>query len=408
MPRFRLMIGICFLLLFILTLSACQTDQPVLPTQTPTTLPSNTQVPPTVTATETPTSTPSATPTATPSPTPTLTPTPVAYGPNNFPVDINPLTGLKVSDPTLLNRRPVMVKVSNFPREGRPHSGLSLADIVFEYYIGEGSNRFLALYYGQDAPKVGPMRSARLVDTQIVRQYQGILAFVSADVNVVWPAIWTNLGNRAITSSPSTCPAICSVGQQTVISVFGDTAKITEWAVRNLGIARQKPNLEGLAFNSSVPQSGLLAKSITVKYNPVNINEWRYDEVSGKYLLWMESVNPANFVTMVPMPDSITNKQVAFSNIIIVSAYYTEYAPTLHEVNMWFNRKGLKAVLFRDGKAVEGTWKSNGTDSPIQFFTMDGQPMPLKPGNTWMVIAGVNSKLDQPVLANWQMQFYLP
>ena len=63
------------------------------------------------------------TPTATETPTPTITPTPVIvyYGPSNFPANVNPLTGLEVSDPGILNRRPMMLKVSNFPREGRPH-----------------------------------------------------------------------------------------------------------------------------------------------------------------------------------------------------------------------------------------------------------------------------------------------
>ena len=76
-------------------------------------------------------------PTVTPSPQPS--PTPLypseGYGPSNFPSNVNPLTGLQVADPTLLNRRPVLVKVSNLPRYVRPQWGLSLADIVFEYYI---------------------------------------------------------------------------------------------------------------------------------------------------------------------------------------------------------------------------------------------------------------------------------
>jgi len=69
-----------------------------------------------------------ATPTPTRTPTPTITPTPVIvqYGPTNFPDNVNPLTGLEVSNPALLDRRPMMIKVSNFPREGRPHAGLSL------------------------------------------------------------------------------------------------------------------------------------------------------------------------------------------------------------------------------------------------------------------------------------------
>ena len=57
-----------------------------------------------------------------------------------------------MDDPSLLERRPVMVKVSNFPRLGRPHAGLSFADIVFDYFIGYGTNRFLACFTVRTAP----------------------------------------------------------------------------------------------------------------------------------------------------------------------------------------------------------------------------------------------------------------
>ncbi len=106
---------------------------------------------------------PTSAPVDTPSPVPTKTtpPTPAAtsslLGFNGFPVEINPLTGLRAPDPSLLNRRPVLVKVSNYPRYGRPHAGLSFADIVFEYYIGEEANRFLAIYYSQDFTQNRPL-----------------------------------------------------------------------------------------------------------------------------------------------------------------------------------------------------------------------------------------------------------
>jgi len=128
-----------------------------------------------------PASTGTATPTATLTETPV--PTPAAYGPFDFPENVNPLTGLVVEDTQLLNRRPVAVKVSNFPRELRPHSGLSFADIVYEYYIGTGATRFTAIFYGDNAEKAGPVRSARLIDASLVSIYQGVLGFVSAFAN---------------------------------------------------------------------------------------------------------------------------------------------------------------------------------------------------------------------------------
>ena len=62
---------------------------------------------------------------------------------------LNPLTGLEVVSSEILNRRPVMIKVSNYPALGRPHAGLAFADLVFDYYIGTGQNRVLAVFLGR-------------------------------------------------------------------------------------------------------------------------------------------------------------------------------------------------------------------------------------------------------------------
>src|SRR5258708_11765279 len=59
-----------------------------------------------------------------PTPSPTWLPTPVgAVGPFNFPADVNPLTGLPVDDPSVLQHRPLAVKISNAPPLVRPQAG---------------------------------------------------------------------------------------------------------------------------------------------------------------------------------------------------------------------------------------------------------------------------------------------
>ncbi|MGD0003312.1 MAG: DUF3048 domain-containing protein [Anaerolineaceae bacterium] len=398
------------LVIIALLLSACQPAiTSLVPAASATLIPTDSPIPPTATPTLTFTPTLTSTPTSTFTPTATLTPTPVVYGPKAFPTDVDPLTGLKVADPKILDRRPVLVKVSNFPRNGRPQAGLSFADIVFEYYIGEGTNRFAALYYGQDAPKIGPVRSGRLVDWQLTRIYQAILAFDSADQWSVWPALMSQLGKRAISYAPVNVPAMYDIGPHTVTSLFADSAKLTQYAADHLGIPKVRPNLDGTIFNSAAPVSGLLAQKIGVQYNQVDRGEWRYDPASGNYLRWIESVDTNNTVTMVPLIDQLTGKQLSFTNVVILFAYYTEYAPTLHDITVYFNQKGQRAVLFRDGKAIEGIWKTKASDNLLQFYTDNGvDPLSFKPGNTWMVITGINSKLDQPVLGQWEMQFALP
>ena len=103
---------------------------------------------------------PTASPTVTPTlgtPQPTLTPTPqgfstpASYGPNreNFPADINPLSGQQVKDSSLLETPAVAISISHFPVAARPQAGLSFAPWVFEFYITEGATRFLSIFYGE-------------------------------------------------------------------------------------------------------------------------------------------------------------------------------------------------------------------------------------------------------------------
>jgi hypothetical protein len=351
-----------------------------------------------------PSTTPTPAETATPVATPTLPV--VASGPTGFAANIDPLTGLAVSDPTILNRRPVMVKVANFPAAGRPHAGLSAADIVFEYFIGEGTNRFMALFYGQNAPKVGPIRSGRLVDAQLVPMYQGLLAYSGADPKVD-NVIQNAIGKRAIADSPSTCPAVCDEGAHTVLSVFADTAKVTQYGQANATDPKTKPNLDGMSFDPAAPTTGKAGIQLAVQFNTLDRGEWRYDAASGTYLRWIESADANNNVTMVPLTDRNTNKQLAFNNVVVVFATYNQLAPTLHEINMNKNTAGQKAILFRDGKAIEGTWKSNGTDKPMSFFTSDGKAMAFKPGNSWIAIMGINSNVTEAT-GKWEVDFNLP
>jgi len=67
----------------------------------------------------------------------------------------NPLTGLPVGDPSLLEIPAVLVSISHFPVTARPQAGLSFAPYVFEIYITEGATRFLTTFYGEfPAPEV--------------------------------------------------------------------------------------------------------------------------------------------------------------------------------------------------------------------------------------------------------------
>ena len=82
----------------------------------------------------------------------------------------NPLTGLPVEDPSLLQFPALLVSISHFPVEARPQAGLSFAPYVFEIYITEGATRFLTTFYGEfpapEVPITGDCENRREVFSQ--------------------------------------------------------------------------------------------------------------------------------------------------------------------------------------------------------------------------------------------------
>lgn len=82
-------------------------------------------------------------------------PTPQLITPTALPEAVNPLTGLKVADASMLDLPAVLVSISTFPVTARPQAGLSFAPYVFEIYITEGTTRYLAVFHGGfPAPEV--------------------------------------------------------------------------------------------------------------------------------------------------------------------------------------------------------------------------------------------------------------
>lgn len=83
---------------------------------------------------------------------------------------INPLTGLQVEDPSLLDLPALLVSISHFPVTARPQAGLSFSPLVFEIYITEGATRFLTTFYGEfpapESPVTGGCDTRREIFTQ--------------------------------------------------------------------------------------------------------------------------------------------------------------------------------------------------------------------------------------------------
>ncbi len=332
-----------------------------------------------------------ATPTPIP-PTPTQTPIPLVYpvGPSGFPSNVDPLTGLVVSDPSLLDRRPLAIKVSNFPRTARPQAGLSKADILWEFYTEFGNTRWIAMFYGQDADKVGPIRSARVLDTRIVPLYDAILVHVQA-----YETVWTEIsksGIDTINEFPASCPAICRDTTEPVVenSAFGNTVELTKYAKRIGMLSGGRPTLDGMVFDPAAPAGADPSTGVWLFFSSSAMAQWKYDPSSGRYLRLSER-DPSG--VMIPLTDRTTGAQLAVDNVLILDVNIFGYSGKTgngEQFDMDLSSSGT-GFFYRDGVVVQGKWKSGGPNAPLQFVDKNGNPYALHPGTTYIAILGNGS-----------------
>lgn len=361
--------------------------------------------------------TPTARPTRTPRPSPTPPYPPEGVGPDEFPENVNPLTGQYVSASELLERRPVAVKVNIVPRLGtRPPWGLSFADIVFEFYQNVGYTRFHAIFLGNEAPLAGPIRSARLFDGRLVNMFQTIFAYAGADPIIDRTLLESPFGNRVLreVGERAECPPtdeqpMCRIEPDSYDFLLTGTHEIRQFA-RERGIEDEAQDLKGLFFRLDPPPDGLPASEIYTYYSIDCYNSWEYDPDSGRYLRYQDNalVDIDQEEEYVPLLDRVNDEQIAADNVVVLFVpheYYRE--PPAEIVRILLEGKG-QAFAFRDGLAYQVEWHLPQPDQIIHLTFEDGQRYPLKPGVTFFQIIGYWSELTQPEEDTWRFRFLFP
>ena len=86
------------------------------------------------------------------------------------PGPVAPLTGVPIDEDEALKllRPALVVKIDNSDKTSRPQFGLTKADVVFEPRVEGGVTRLMAVFHSQDSDPVGPVRSFRNTDVNIL------------------------------------------------------------------------------------------------------------------------------------------------------------------------------------------------------------------------------------------------
>jgi hypothetical protein len=345
-------------------------------------------VTPTPTRTPPPTPTPTDTPSPTSTPTPTLPPTPTpSPSPTARPENVNPLTGEVVPDPAVLDRVPVILKISNWPGQYvRPQAGINSADLIFEHY-NEGwfATRWSAVYLGKDPERVGPVRSGRLIDLELPAIYKGVLACSGFSNGVLEIMKNSDLYPDRI-ASPSV-----GVGQPVFYrdfsrdvplehTMYSSPALVREWAAAH-GVSGRQAGLDGMVFSDAPTVAGQPARVIRIPWRYQDA-EWRYDEASERYLRWTDGV---------PHTDALDGRQLSAANVVVlyVPQWNTNIIEDPHsgalsiQFALWDSNR---AIIFRDGVRIDGFWQRWKREDMLTLTDDKANPIPLKVGNTFFEV----------------------
>lgn len=326
----------------------------------------------------------------------------------------NPITGLPVNDPALLERRPMAIKVANSPDYVRPQSGLTLADVVFEYYIEWGDTRFIAIMYGNDSPMVGPVRSGRYFDEHVADMYNAFLAFKGAD-----PRELSYLKNSSLSdfliivyTRNTACPPV-TMGpekRESYNNAFFNTSKWAFCAAKK-GVDNSRPTLHGGFFAEQSLESALTVKRIYSFYSEYSYNYWEYDLITHKYFRYQEANDMVKGKpeAYTPLMDAQTGQQVSADNIVVLFVPHT-FANKFNAEDEVYNIDLIdsgNAYVFRDGVATPAHWTRTDINQPLLLTTLLGTPIYLHPGRTFYQVMGINSPYTQSG-TDWHFTFKTP
>jgi hypothetical protein len=359
-----------------------------------------------------PTSTSGALQTETPAPSATAPAYPAqGMGPSGFPSNVDPLTGLIVSDPSLFNRRTIAIKIENIPRGDRPQWGMTNADIVYEYYTEEGATRFIAIFYGQNSDKVGPIRSGRFFDANVVQMYKSVFIFGYAWQPEFEFFVNSDFGNRLVLESDYTNPTLFRVsGEGSYDLLFANLTSLPS-LLSLLKIDNNKQNLEGMLFNTQVAGTSQLANSVTIRFSSVIYNRWDFNSSTSLYTRSVDTTTaqtPADEKYTV-LTDRNNGQPITAANVVILYAPYSIYVRNATTEVYQIPLSGFgPAYLVRDGQIYQLTWHRNSSTDLLTLQDANGNLFPLKPGNTWFEVIHNASDLTQPSADAWRFTLHLP
>ena len=290
-------------------------------------------------------------------------------------VAVNPLTGVAP-----VPAGPVVAVKIDDTASGRPMRNINQADVVYIEQVEGGLSRLLAVF-ATNKPVVESVRSTRASDPELVAQY-GPIDYVASG-GAANPLQVLDASPLKTTIDDRNGPGFTRDNNRYMpYNLMADLAKVST-ALNGAGT-------QDVGFTWSVdPSVTATAAAGTTLSTKVGATAVRFDfdASTGKY------VRVINGVQQKESDGAL----VSTPNVIVQFCSVTPYPQDI-DVNgnpsQFTHSVGSGTVsVFRNGKRIDGTWSRASDTSPTSFIGADGEPIPLQPGGTWVVLVATGTAL---------------
>jgi hypothetical protein len=247
--------------------------------------------------------------------------------------------------------------------------------------------------------QVGPIRSARLLHIHLQNLLQ--------DSCLIYAGATDEIENALPTCAMEFKRGAGPGGSMLDISRF---VAISEQNAHNKG---SDFNYANNRFTEDTPAGGQPATQVNMFFSVLNQSRWVYDPA---YQGWLRYVDNTSERTEFHVDtDRLSGRQLYFENLMILFVEHEVLAPRIIDMYLQQGEAG-SGFAFRDGQMFEINWntrsgeyeKKSGLRRPIAFLDKEGNPFPLRPGRSWIIIATPYSAYTEIEPGTWRFRIYAP
>lgn len=288
------------------------------------------------------------------------------------PIPRQPLTGTPLADGEEPIGRPALaVKIDNQVGARSNQRGLAVADIVFEEIVEGDITRFAAVFHSQGSDPVGPIRSGRSQDVDLLTSFvRPLFAWSGGNPGVerlIAESTLTDLnwqeGGQGYYRGAGSAPH----------NLYNDTE--TLWSQTPDDLVGVAPREQFAYVPPTKSFQGDAVASFDLGMRGIDV-EWTWDAESSRFLRSQEGA---------PHNDALHGR-IGATNVVVMVVEYLPSQIDARSPEAQTVGNG-PAYVFSNGAVRRARWVRDDNTNPIRLLNENGKRMGLTPGNTWIELA---------------------